>query len=136
MCKIRLRGTLQKQINRQYETHIDQPTLEITGQQQKDLIPSEKDPCTLAFTLVLFVLVLFVLVLFGLFLLFKGMRILIPPGVDWEEVRSHWVELLRNLFEIKRKGEQAKCSRDCKRFEDCNKVSREPEARAETGKNE
>ena len=45
------------QIDRQCEMHIDQPTLEIIEQQQKGLIPSEKDPCTLAFVLVLFALV-------------------------------------------------------------------------------
>ena len=32
---------------------IDQPTLENTEQQQKDLIPSETDPLTPAFALVL-----------------------------------------------------------------------------------
>ena len=64
---------------------IDQSTLEITEQQQKYLIPSETGPCTLAFTLVL---------------LFNGMRVLILPGVDGEEVRSQWVEILRNLFGV------------------------------------
>jgi len=100
---------------------LDQPTLEIAEHQQKGLIPSETDPRTLAVALVS---------------LFNGMRVLILLGVDWEEIRSRWIEILRNLFGIKEKGEQAECPRDCKRFEDCNKVSRGPEVRVETGKNE
>lgn len=90
---------------------LDQPTLEITEQQQKGLIPSEADPRTLAVALVS---------------LFNGMRVLILLGVDWEEVRSRWIEILRNLFGMTEKGEQAECSRDCKRFDDCNNA---PKAR-------
>ena len=100
---------------------IDQPTHEIAEQQQKGLIPSETNPRTLAVALVS---------------LFNGMRVLILLGVDWKEVRSRWIEILRNLFGITEKGEKAECPRDCKRFEDCNKVSREPKVRQNTGKNE
>jgi AcrR family transcriptional regulator len=84
---------------------LDQPTHEIEEQQQKGLIPSETDPRTLAVALVS---------------LFNGMRVLILLGVDWKEVRSRWIEIIRNLFGITQKGEQAECPRDCKRFEACN----------------
>ncbi|HII93423.1 MAG TPA: TetR/AcrR family transcriptional regulator [Methanosarcina sp.] len=84
---------------------LDQPTHEIEEQQQKGLIPSEIDPRTLAVALVS---------------LFNGMRVLILLGVDWKEVRSRWIEIIRNLFGITQKGEQAECPRDCKRFEACN----------------
>lgn len=86
---------------------IDQPTREITEQQQKGLISSETDPRTLAVTIVS---------------LFNGMRVLILLGVDWEEVRSRWIEIIQILFGIKGKGERAECPRDCKRFEDCNNI--------------
>ncbi|MDQ1253265.1 MAG: hypothetical protein QG646_2415 [Euryarchaeota archaeon] len=68
--------------------------------------------------------------------LFNGMRVLILLGVHWGEVRSRWIEILRNLFGIMEKREKAECPGDCKRFEDCNKESREPKVKAETGKNE
>ena len=84
---------------------LDQPTHEIEEQQQKGLIPSETDPRTLAIALVS---------------LFNGMRVLILLGVDWKEVRSRWIETLQNLFGIIKKGKQAECPRDCKRFEACN----------------
>jgi AcrR family transcriptional regulator len=84
---------------------LDQPTHEIEEQQQKGLIPSETDPRTLAVALVS---------------LFNGMRVLILLGIDWKEVRSRWIEIIRNLFGITQKGEQAECPRDCKRFEACN----------------
>jgi len=84
---------------------LDQPALEIAEQQQKGLIPSGADPRTLAVAIVS---------------LFNGMRVLILLGVDWEEVRSRWIEILRNLFGMTGKGEQAECPRDCKWFEDCN----------------
>lgn len=84
---------------------IDQPAHEIAEQQQKGLIPADTDPRTLAVAIVS---------------LFNGMRVLILLGIDWDEVRSRWIELLRNLFGMVRKGEQTQCSRDCKRFEDCN----------------
>lgn len=84
---------------------IDQPTHEIIEQQQKGLITSETDPRTLAVALVS---------------LFNGMRVLILLGIDWEEVRSRWIEILRILFEVTKKEEQGECPRDCKRFEDCN----------------
>ncbi|AKB51238.1 Transcriptional regulator, TetR family [Methanosarcina barkeri str. Wiesmoor] len=88
---------------------LDQPTHEIEEQQQKGLIPSKTDPRTLAIALVS---------------LFNGMRVLILLGVDWKEVRSRWIEILRNLFGITEKGgQQAECPRDCKRFEDCNPAS-------------
>lgn len=86
---------------------LDQPTHEIEEQQQKGLIPSETDPRTLAVALVS---------------LFNGMRVLILLGVDWKEVRCRWIEILRNLFGITEKGEQAECPRDCERFEACNTV--------------
>lgn len=82
---------------------IDQPAHEIAEQQQKGLIPSNADPRTLAAAIVS---------------LFNGMRVLILLGVAWEEVRSRWIEILRNLLEIKEN--KAECPRDCKRFEDCN----------------
>ncbi|MDQ1275812.1 MAG: hypothetical protein QG610_1387 [Euryarchaeota archaeon] len=84
---------------------IDQPAHEIAEQQQKGLIPADTDPRTLAVAIVS---------------LFNGMRVLILLGIDWNEVRSRWIELLGNLFGMVRKGEQTQCSRDCKRFEDCN----------------
>ncbi|MHC1754395.1 MAG: TetR/AcrR family transcriptional regulator [Methanosarcina sp.] len=84
---------------------IDQPAHEIAEQQQKGLIPAKTDPRTLALAIVS---------------LFNGMRVLILLGVDWNEVRSRWIEILRNLFGMMGKEEQAECSRDCKRFEDCN----------------
>lgn len=100
---------------------IDQPTHEIIEQQQKGLIRSETDPRTLAFALVS---------------LFNGMRVLILLGIDWEEVRFRWIEILLNLFEIEGKGEQTECSINCKRFEDCNNISRIPKVKVGTGKNE
>jgi AcrR family transcriptional regulator len=84
---------------------IDQPTHEISEQQRNGLIPAEIDPRTLAIAIVS---------------LFNGMRVLILLGVEWSEVRSRWIEILRNLFEITGKGELGGCSRNCKRFEDCN----------------
>jgi AcrR family transcriptional regulator len=86
---------------------IDQPTHEIIEQQQKGLIPSRTDPRTLAIAVVA---------------LFNGMRVLILLGVEWNEVRARWIELLRNLFGITEKGEHTECPTDCKRFEDCNKI--------------
>lgn len=88
---------------------IDQPAHEIAEQQQKGFIPAKTDPRTLAVALVS---------------LFNGMRVLILLGVDWKEVRSRWIEILRNLFGMTEKGEQAECPRDCKRFEDCNPASK------------
>jgi len=82
---------------------IDQPANEIVEQQRKGLIPSETDSRTLATAIVA---------------LFNGMRVLILLGVDWNEVRSRWIEILHNLFGINIK--KTVCSRDCKRFEDCN----------------
>lgn len=84
---------------------LDQPTHEIEEQQQKGLIPSETDPRTLAVALVS---------------MFNGMRVLILLGVDWKEVRSRWIEIIRNLYGITQKGEQSECPRNCKRFEACN----------------
>lgn len=89
---------------------LDQPAHEIEEQQQKGLIPSETDPRTLAVALVS---------------LFNGMRVLILLGVDLKEVRSQWIEILRNLFGITEKGDQAECPRDCKRFEACNTAPEE-----------
>ncbi|KKH97019.1 hypothetical protein EO95_06590 [Methanosarcina sp. 1.H.T.1A.1] len=100
---------------------IDEPANEIAEQRQKGLIPSGTDPRTLAVALVS---------------LFNGMRVMILSGVDWEEARSRWIEILLNLFGITEERKQANCPRDCKRFEDCNKVSRGPEVRAEAGINE
>lgn len=88
---------------------IDQPTNEIAEQQQKGLIPAEIDPRTLAIAIVS---------------LFNGMRVLTLLGVDWNEVRSRWIEILHNLFEIRRN--KSGCPIDCKRFEDCNNMSRNP----------
>lgn len=82
---------------------IDQPANEIVEQQRKGLIPSGTDARTLATAIVA---------------LFNGMRVLILLGVDWNEVRSRWIEILNNLFEMKIK--KSGCSRDCIRFEDCN----------------
>lgn len=84
---------------------IDQPAHEIAEQQRKSLIPTETDPRTLAVAIVA---------------LFNGMRVLILLGVDWNEVRSRWIELLRNLFGMTGKGGQVECPQDCKRFGDCN----------------
>jgi AcrR family transcriptional regulator len=88
---------------------LDQSAHEIIEQQHKDLIPRETDSRTLAVAIVS---------------LFNGMRVLILLGVDREEVRSQWIEILQILFDIKKEKDQVKCSRNCKRFEDCNKVSR------------
>lgn len=82
---------------------IDQPASEITEQQEKGLIPSRTDPRTLAFAIVS---------------LFNGMRVLILLGVDWNEVRSRWIEIIQGLFGIN--VEHAECPMDCKRFKDCN----------------
>lgn len=90
---------------------IDQPAHEIAEQQQKGLIPADTDPRTLAITIVS---------------LFNGMRVLILLGVAWEEVRSRWIEILRNLFGMTVERKQAKCPGNCKRFEDCNPESRSP----------
>lgn len=90
---------------------IDQPAHEIAEQQQKGLIPADTDPRTLAFSIVS---------------LFNGMRVLILLGVAWEEVRSRWTEILLNLFGMTGERKQAKCPRNCKRFEDCNPESINP----------
>lgn len=84
---------------------IEEPAHEIAEQQQKGVIPSGTDPRTIAVAIVS---------------LFNGMRVLILLGVDWDEVRSRWIEILLNLFGITGERKLAKCPRDCKRFEDCN----------------
>lgn len=84
---------------------IDQPSREIAEQQEKGLIPSKIDSHTLAIALVS---------------LFNGMRVLILLGVNWNEVRSRWIEIIRGLFGIN--VEHTECPRDCKRFKDCNNL--------------
>jgi hypothetical protein len=45
------------------------------------------------------------------------MQVLILFGIDWKNFRSLWIEILRNLFGITEKGEQAECPKNCKKFE-------------------
>lgn len=88
---------------------VDQPAREIAEQQKKGLISAKTDPRTLAVSIVS---------------LFNGMRVLILLGVDWNEVRSRWIELLLNLFGFTEKGVHRECPRNCKHFEDCNTASK------------
>jgi AcrR family transcriptional regulator len=89
---------------------IDQPAREITEQQEKGLVPSRTDPRTLAVALVS---------------LFNGMRVLTLLGVDWEEIRSRWIEIIIGLFGLNLG--HAECPVDCKRFKDCNNRFQKPE---------
>jgi len=81
---------------------IEQPAHAIEKQQQEGLIASKTDPRTLAIALVA---------------MFNGMRVMILLGVDRDELRSRWIEIVRVLFET-----PAECPRDCVRFEACNRT--------------
>ncbi len=81
---------------------IDQPAYAIAKQQQEGLIAAKTDPRTLAIALVS---------------MFNGMRVMFLLGVDRDELRSRWIEIIRALFES-----PAECPRDCAKFEACSRT--------------
>jgi AcrR family transcriptional regulator len=80
---------------------IEQPAHAIAKQQQEGLIAAKTDPRTLAFALVS---------------IFNGMRVMILLGVDRDELRSRWIEIVQILFEA-----PAECPHDCAKFEACGR---------------
>lgn len=81
---------------------IEQPAHAIAKRQEKGMIAAKTDSRTLAIALVS---------------IFNGMRVMILLGVDRDELRSRWIEIVRTLFEA-----PAECPRDCARFEACNRT--------------
>ncbi|WP_342676691.1 helix-turn-helix domain-containing protein [Methanofollis sp. UBA420] len=78
---------------------IDQPAQAIAKQQQEGLISPATDPRTLAIALVS---------------MFNGMRVMILLGVDRDELRSRWIEIVRALFRGQGSGDVAmECPPDC-----------------------
>lgn len=87
---------------------IDHPARAIAKQQQDGLIPSETDPRTLAIALVS---------------MFNGMRAMILLGVDRDELRSRWIEIVRTLFGVSGTGGVGKdCPSGCVGFAACNRA--------------
>jgi len=72
---------------------IDAPARMIAEQQKEGLVSSEIDPRTLAIACVA---------------MFNGMRIMMLLGVEREELRSRWIEIVRALF-----GVQTECPKGC-----------------------
>jgi len=87
---------------------IDQPAHAIAKQQQDGLVASNTDPRTLAIALVS---------------MFNGMRVMILLGVERDELRCRWIEIVRALFRGP-EGEMAamECPPDCTGFEICNRT--------------
>jgi len=89
---------------------IDQPAHALAKQQQDGLVASNTDPRTLAIALVS---------------MFNGMRVMILLGVERDELRCRWIEIVRALFRGP-EGEMAamECPPDCAGFEMCNRTER------------
>jgi len=89
---------------------IDQPAHAIAKQQQDGLVASKTDPRTLAIALVS---------------MFNGMRVMILLGVERDELRCRWIEIVRALFRGP-EGEMAamECPPDCAGFAMCNRTER------------
>jgi hypothetical protein len=86
---------------------IEQSTQTIAKQQEERLVSQDTEPRTLAIALLS---------------LFNGMRVMIVLGVDRDELRSRWIEIIIALFKGSGIGIfTSKCPTDCVGFDICKK---------------
>lgn len=87
---------------------IDQTTKTIARQQDEGFISSTNEPRTLAIALLS---------------LFNGMRVLIVLGVDRDDLRLRWVEIVRTLFHGSgNRDNTLNCPQECAGFKICRKL--------------
>lgn len=90
------------------EEEITNTTRKITCWQERGQITSDRDPRTLAITVIA---------------LFNGMRLQIMLGVEREELFASWIENLKILFNFQNSDEiRSVCSSSCMWFDQCQRT--------------